>query len=547
MDLVFRAIIEDLVPSRAIQAENARRKSFDAPLNEPREDLLNLPSWTGIYGGIERLQGQIKTLQTFVTTKTSSSVVFPLEKIADVAKRVLLVLPPGEAQDELSSSNRIHPEVDREELEALLVALPRLHVSAMSLIMSLLMRFERGLAAPISEILEQILCTFDAQRNHDDVRRATYDVLSLYLSLFGPTTPRALASAISDCVENACGDLLSSNAAASKTVQNGSETATQRGENGRSESGNPYIRSTSQITTFPIVFTQLKTAARALICSALRDLPNDFLLPTVRGQVDVASILIDDNEDLMEASIMNPPSQTQHQEQRTILPFLARKFARCERVEALTRPRMPLLQVRPLDDISQIHGQDVYEKNLSSTRVLAAVNGSVYSEETVSPEPFSKEPQLSDALLEPSTQNEFYAKRAESNSPQVIPRKRSHEPTISPVDKPPAPGDALSSTEEHRSKRLHLARDGVYDPPSESQSLTTKLAEPYEASQPMSLSPAEEAVPDLKAMDEIRSDDDSDDSAIPPIDLEMPSDEDGEATDSDEDDDKGQFGSKELT
>lgn len=546
-DLVFRAMIEDLAPSRAIQAENAQRKSFDAMLNEPREDLLDLPSWTGIHGGIERLHGQIKTLQAFLTTTTPSSVAFPLEKVADVAKRVLSILPPGDVQDQMNSSNRINPEVDREEREALLVALPRLHVSAINLIMSLLMRFERGLAASINEILGRILRTFCAQRDHDNVRRATYDVLSLYLSSFGPTTPRALASMISNCVESACEDLLPSNAVNQEIAQNGSEAARQPGENGGpSKSGNSYIRSTGQITTFPVTFTQTKAAARTLICSALRDLPNDFLLPNARNQVDVASILVDDNEELMEASIMNPTSQTQDEEQRTILPFLARKFARCERVEALTRPRMPSLQLRPLDNIIPIHSQYVLEKNVSSTGVPVVVDAAIYSKETVPPRS-SEKPQLSDPLLEPNTRNQVYEKRAESTSPPTVPSKRSHEPVTSPVDKPPAPGDAPSSTEEHRSKRLHLARDGVYDPPLGAQSLTTKLVEPHEPSQLKKLSPPEETLPDLKAMDEIRSDDDSDDSAIPPIDLEMPSDEDSEGIDGDEEDEKSQFGSKELT
>ncbi|KAL9039356.1 MAG: hypothetical protein Q9214_004910 [Letrouitia sp. 1 TL-2023] len=545
-DLVFRAVIEDLVPSRAIQAENAQRKSFDAIVNEPEGDLLYLPSWIGIHGGIERLQGHIKTLQAFVITTTSSSVAFPLEKVADVAKRVLLVLPPGEAQDELSSSSYINPEVDKEELEVLLVALPRLHVSAVSLIMSLLIRFERGLAASISEILEQILWTFCSQRGHDDVRRAIYDVLSLYLSSFGPTTPRNLASMISNCVETACEDLLPSNATTQKTAQNGIN-AEQPSENGApSKSGSSYISSTGQTTTFPNASTQIKAAARALICSALRDLPNNFLLPTARAQVDVVSVLVDDNKDLLEANTMYPQWQKQRGEQRTILPFFARKFAGCERVEALTRPRMPSLQLKPLEDIIQIHSQNVFEKNASSTSVPVVLNATVYSEETVFPGSLSEMPQLSDPPLEPSTQNQACEKRAESTSPPIVPSKRSHEPITSPVDKPPALGDAPSSTEEHRNKRLHLARDGVYDPPSESQSQITKPVEPYESSHLMKLSPAEEALPDLKAMDETRSDDDSDDSVIPPIDLEMPSDEDNKESHGGEEDDKSSTDSLSL-
>ncbi|KAL9612422.1 MAG: hypothetical protein Q9167_002970 [Letrouitia subvulpina] len=547
-NLVFRAVIEDLVPSWAIQAEIAQPKSFDMMLNEPQGDLLNLPSWTGIHGGIERLQGQIKTLQAFLTTKTSSSVALPLEKVADVAKRILLVLPPGEAQDQLRSSDRVNPEVDREEREALLVALPKLHVLAINLIMSLLMRFERGLVTSIGEILEQILWNFCAQRNHDGVRGATYDILCLYLSLFGPTTPRDLASMISDCVESACEDLLPFNKSTQKTAQDGSEAARQLGENGApSKSGSSYIKSLGHNAFFPNISAQTKAAARALICSALKDLPNNFLLPTARAQVDVVSILVEDNKDLMEASTMNPPSQRQHEEQRTILPFLARKFARYERVEALAHPRMPSLQLGPLDDIIQIHSEGVFEKSESSTSAPSVGNATKHSKETVAPRLSSEKPQLSDSSLESSTQNQAYEKSTEPTSPPIGPSKRSHESMTSPVDKPPAPGDALSSTEEHRSKRLHLAQNGVFDPPPGSQSLVTKPVEPYKPSQSMKLPLAEETLPDLKAMDETRSDDDSDDSAILPIDIEMPSDEESEGSDADGGNDKSQSGSKEPT
>ena len=341
-DAVFRAVSEDWESSSTRPRAIRDHESYAAMVSDQTAGSLDLPSWRGIHAGIERLNGLLQTLQAFLATPTSMAVALPVGALLDLLNRVLSMLPPSRGRN-----TRTNPEISREEREGLWVGLPLIHASAMELLSLQMSRFGHAFAPASYLVFEEVLWVLENEHASSDVRRTTYELTSQILMLFGPSLPKTLSKPLSICIKLCCEDLLPSSeqtisrdaapvATSKKPSQNGSATI----------NADSYLKSLSNDPSTSKSPTDVQAAAAILLPVLLTHLPPDFLSFSLRTRIDRTAILTQ-NKQAMLAGVSNPAMKRKGgKEPSSIMPVLARSFPECIEVEALIRPRMPVLQPR---------------------------------------------------------------------------------------------------------------------------------------------------------------------------------------------------------
>jgi len=335
IDNVFRAIIEDRGSTRIRQTLQSTAET----VSSDKEDPMELPGWTGVQGGIERLLGLLRTLQAFIATSFDFTVTTPVGVLLDIFNRMLSMVPPF-------TGAQVNAEIGRDEREGLVHALPVIHATAIDLLSSLTQRLGQGAASFYQEILEQCLWVLNVERSSSELRIATYRLVRLSVLRFGLSFPDSLRAPLSNCLSICCGEIIpsekdngSGNSATVKCVQK----PTSNGNNGTNAES--YFKSTLKrphLTRSPM---NVQVAAARLLSIALRCLPEGFLSP-VRADMDRIAVLTG-NESMLLASVLYPPPAAQnHRTPTSLMPFLSRAFPGLSPVEALMKPRMPVVQCK---------------------------------------------------------------------------------------------------------------------------------------------------------------------------------------------------------
>lgn len=339
-DKIFRSLIEDRTSST---------RSYNVANPTPVEDVVSdlaptplaLPAWTGIYAGIERLEGLLDTLQAFLTTATAAPVTLPVGDILNLVDRILSITPPGNGRNP-----RLNPEIGRDEREGLWVGLPRLQTSVIAVCSLMISRMGHSSAAIACTVLEQLLWAFESQYGNDDFREAAYTLVSQILSIFGSTLPKTSAISLSRCIRMCCEDLLPS---AESQLQDGQDSSlvTTKTTNGvTSTNADSYLKAAANQVDLSVIPSKVLQAARGLLPLALTNLSKEFLPFSLRSHIDRTAI-VTNNRRVMLASVMNPISKHKVQKQTSsILPLLARAHPEALQVEALIRPQMPPIRSR---------------------------------------------------------------------------------------------------------------------------------------------------------------------------------------------------------
>ena len=342
VDKVFRSLIEDWTSSTG-KNDVVSSGLVEGVVGDQRPAPLALPAWAGIHAGIERLDGLLHALQTFLASPTAAAVTLPVGNILNLIDRVLAAFPPGNGR-----KPRVKPEIDRDEREGLWVGLPRLQVSALGVCSLMISRMGHSSAAIAFSIMEQLLWVFESQYGNDGFRRVAYGLMSQILTMFGPSLPKVYAASLSRCIRICCEDLLPIVDASSQSGQ-ASFLDSKKPLNGvTSTNADSYLKSESAInqSELPGASADVREAARELLPLTLTNLPDGYLPFSLRCQIDRTAI-ITDNKKAMLASVVDPISKFQGQKHTSsILPLLARAHPEALEVEVLLRPQMPPIQSR---------------------------------------------------------------------------------------------------------------------------------------------------------------------------------------------------------
>lgn len=341
-DQVFRAVLEDWEPSNKAQTNVTNPKDYGTIVSNAGLDLLGLPPWKGIHAGCERLSGLLRLLQSFLATQNSAMVSLPVGAVVDVVTRVLSFLVPAITdQRPYESGPRLNPEITREEREALWASLPHIHVAALDICSTLLTRLGIATLALSHGLLDLLLWVFRSENNFEEIRTSIYKLVSQILVQVGLSLPRSVVSSMSPLIRACCKDLLPTQVQTAPTKTSpGNKTAQS---NGMSSANADSFLITATLSNPQIRSPELHAAAAGLLPLVLMGIPQNTLSFSLRSQIDRTAIL-SQNKAAMLASVLNPP--TGKKWSSSIIPLLARGFPEAPAVEAVLRPRMPVLQRR---------------------------------------------------------------------------------------------------------------------------------------------------------------------------------------------------------
>lgn len=330
-DQVFRAVQESWEP---ISAYTRQTVSVEGEPQGGASSGDDLPAWTGLRSGTERLTGLLDTLAQCFLCPTKIPVNVPLTALLDLVSRIALLVPPSVGsrdRDEVS----INTAIGREERDELWSSLPDIHVAALRLLSAMEQRLTASIQPFTSDMLYQTTRVFNVNRAHPHMREVAFPLVRQLLLLHGPTMAKVSVGTLDRVVQYCCQDLLEASgfgrAEGRKDAmpENGTKTK------GASSNADAYLASQEKKRSAPRFLAPAhQAAAESLLPVLFSHVPQQHLKQNLRGLLDRTAILTR-NKSAMVASVLHPFRGKNGKPLPSILPFLVRQFPHDQEVEVL--------------------------------------------------------------------------------------------------------------------------------------------------------------------------------------------------------------------
>lgn len=337
-DAVFRAVVEDWESSVGYVPQPMDVNRSLSGGGATKEDY---PAWSGIDAGLERLTGLVAYLEAHFKAHTATQVTVPIGIIDDLLSRLMSVAPPISKAGASHGAMRLHPGISREEREGLWAGLPAIHVSVMSVYSTLIIRFGSQCVSLAQGALEHIIWTFRTSKEDETYRGVTYKTLAHLLPLCGSSLPKATLDRFTPVLRAICAEIRpeDSNASTVATIKDIHGKATT---NGVANADN-FLKSTPILSSSTSTDSEVVAAAKVLLPTLYTHLSQSSLEAYLRAELDRTAILTH-NKEAMIASVMTPFLGKNGKSLPSIMPHLCRAFPRDAAVEAILRPRMPVIR-----------------------------------------------------------------------------------------------------------------------------------------------------------------------------------------------------------
>lgn len=366
-DQVFRAVQESWESNSGY---TRKAVDYDEDPQGGSESTDDLPPWTGVPSGAERLVGLLETITESLRCPTKTPVVLPVSSFLDLTARISMVLPPkkgSRGQDE----TQLNSAIGREEKDELWSALPDVHIATIDLLTALIQRLQDGAVTIAADVLLQAVRIIDAGQHIPLVRERGYVLLRLLLLAYGPTMPKFSVNSLERIVQGCCRDLLLASGHAVSKPLGGNDAQKQGGNNKPAQSkastnADAYLSTQDKANTAASDLSAAHIdAASALLETLLSHLPQQHLKQTLRALIDRTAVL-SHNRDAMVSSVLNPYRTHTGKALASVFPFLARDFPRDQAVEVLrsnlrTASGPSVIDVEGGDDeavLAQLQGGD---------------------------------------------------------------------------------------------------------------------------------------------------------------------------------------------
>ncbi|TKA73001.1 hypothetical protein B0A55_05211 [Friedmanniomyces simplex] len=329
-DRIFRSVIEDWQSTSGVQPSLAVNALLQGEAEMEGDDALGMSGWKGVYAGSERLVALLDLLSSQMVTATAGAVTVRLGLIVDLLTRLFSLRTPLGKQITVKPNQ----QVSRDEREVIFALLPGVHIAALTLTRSILHRFGPIAASLTQPLLAQITWLFQAEAEDSDVRTATYGALADVLELQGPSLSRGDVADVESIVKACCRDLLPSDQIGSMGKGVAPALSSQNGVLG--------LQATN--ITSSNVPAQLRLAAEALLPLCFSQIASTHIPGRLRTLTERTAILTQ-HKDALVASVLNAaPNGSRTKTQPSLLPLLAKQYPHSAEVEALLRPRMPVIK-----------------------------------------------------------------------------------------------------------------------------------------------------------------------------------------------------------
>ncbi|CAG7560891.1 unnamed protein product [Fusarium equiseti] len=284
-----------------------------------------LPSWSGIEAGAERLVGLYQYLSDCLKYPTKTPVTIPTSTLVDASSRLLLIArlsPKSQTWDQALQTNAA---ISRDEKDNLWAALPDIHISALQLVQVLFQRLGQESVAIAPEVLDHLVRVFKSGINLPTVRTTGYTVLKEILTISGPTLSKSSVASLDPILGACCRDL-QQDAGHLKEIAKPAASGTDSKKNSIAANADLFLKPQSaEVVSNTSLEPKHKAAATSLLPVILSNLPQRHLKAALRGLVDQTAI-VTSNRDAMLASVLNPYKDQRGRVYPSILPHLTQQF-----------------------------------------------------------------------------------------------------------------------------------------------------------------------------------------------------------------------------
>lgn len=408
-DGVFRAVLEEHDSNNSARVPNSKKHNFSKAPATSGKDQLGLAAWKGISEGSSRLAALVSWLQHLISSATTQQIPVPFGQVLDLTARILSVNFP-ESQGRPGPNLRFHNETGKEEKEELLLNLPKLHISCLTLLWSLCQTFEQTLLPVYRTICDQILNQFQSSSWNHEIRVFCYDIIGHIMNVISLSELEFNRSAFSIMITQSCNDLKTA-------LSNMDPNQTQD-----MSKGHAMASDASRIEAGQSMQRLLKQQSSAF-ASAWRLLPvllgrgTASIIPRQsRAELERLAIILNHQEAMLASVLNSVVSDGGSMATASILPFLARAAMDTAAVEAMLRPRLPPLQAEVAQ--SRSHNLDASMDITSPEKVEA---GDILSQLENSINEMDKE------SMDGGSANEPNRDPVVSGEPSLSPKKRTFE------------------------------------------------------------------------------------------------------------------------
>ncbi|ORY69574.1 rRNA processing/ribosome biogenesis-domain-containing protein [Pseudomassariella vexata] len=331
-DQVFRAVQETWESSSGY-VRQAADFSLDPTGGGTSPDQL--PEWTGVQAGSERIVGLLRFIGESLRCKTKTPVTIPVSSIFDLTRRISSIILRTSATEK-SESTQMNAAVGREEKDELWSVFPDVQVAAMRLLSVLAQRLGRNFLPLAQETLDQILRMFDASYRLPEIRSVAFALSNVVLQLCRPSMTKINVDSLTLTIQSCCQDLLGAGGhlrvprqQATMGLQNGSKS------NNGSQNADSFLPSQSDEETLPVILEpEHKTAAEELLVTLFSNLPQQYINSSLRSRMLRTAILCRIKKAQV-ASVLHPARDKNGRTADAILPYLHQQFPHDEIVEIL--------------------------------------------------------------------------------------------------------------------------------------------------------------------------------------------------------------------
>ncbi|KAI5465477.1 rRNA processing/ribosome biogenesis-domain-containing protein [Mariannaea sp. PMI_226] len=329
-DQVLRAVNESWEGS---EGYSRSKVSLDG---EPK-GAGDLPVWSGIGAGADRLIGLFQYLSDCLRYPTKTPVTIPTSALVDAASRVFLIArlsPKSQTWDQALQTNAA---IGREEKDELWSLIPDIHISALRLLQVLIQRLQQNTVPLVPELLDHLVRVFKSGINFPDVRVVGYSLLKDIIDLSGPTLSRPSVDMLGPLLGACCRDLQQDAGHLQPTEKPAATSGTDSKKSTIATNADLFLKPQSTTTVVEAATTldpKHNAAAASLLVSIPSHLPQRYLKPSLRGLVDQTAILTS-NRDAMLGSVLNPFKDQRGRVYPSILPHLVQQFPDTQGLEIL--------------------------------------------------------------------------------------------------------------------------------------------------------------------------------------------------------------------
>ncbi|KAK1826262.1 rRNA processing/ribosome biogenesis-domain-containing protein [Podospora conica] len=318
-DQVFRAVKESWESTTGYRGQPV---SSDGEPSGGGDAADELPVWTGIDAGSERLIGLLDFLASHLKTTTKLPVNLPLGDLLDLTSRISLVTLPSSDDDSVD----LNPAIGRDEKAELWTVLPDIHTAALRLHLALVARLESN-ALPLStDIIDQATRILKSSHHLPTLRAPAYTLLAALLRLSGPSLPKLTVDTLLPLLQSCCHDALPAQPTTAPAP---------KAKDPSSSNADAFLTAPAPTNPVPAQATLPHQSAAALLLPLLfSHLPQRHLTPDARALLDRAAVLAASKPALV-ASILHPYKDSRGRYYPSLLPFLVRQFPRDQEVEVL--------------------------------------------------------------------------------------------------------------------------------------------------------------------------------------------------------------------